>query len=93
MRIENDLVQEKINQIEKEQNEILNDLEKEKNDKIAELQDALDEINLNHDEYVKKVEKELILRNQKIENLQKFINDKKNSIDVIKMQQEQYLKE
>ena len=93
MRNENDLAQEKINQIEKEQNEILNDLEKEKNDKIAELQDALDEINLNHDEYVKKVEKELFLRNQKIENLQKFINDKKNSIDVIKMQQEQYLKE
>ena len=93
MRNENDLAQEKINQIEKEQNEILNDLEKEKDDKIAELQDALDEINLNHDEYVKKVEKELFLRNQKIENLQKFINDTKNSIDVIKMQQEQYLKE
>ena len=93
MRNENDKAQEKINQIEKEQNEILNDLEKEKDDKIAELQDALDEINLNHDEYVKKVEKELFLRNQKIENLQKFINDTKNSIDVIKMQQEQYLKE
>ena len=93
MRNENDLAQEKMNQIEKEQNEILNELEKEKDDKIAELQDALDEINLNHDEYVKKVEKELFLRNQKIENLQKFINDTKNSIDVIKMQQEQYLKE
>ena len=93
MRNENDLAQEKINQIEKEQNEILNDLEKEKDDKIAELQDALEEINLNHDEYVKKVEKEIFLRNQKIENLQKFINDTKNSIDVIKMQQEQYLKE
>ena len=93
MRNENDLAQEKINQIEKEQNEILNELEKEKDDKIAELQDALDEINLNHEEYVKKVEKEIFLRNQKIENLQKFINDTKNSIDVIKMQQEQYLKE
>ena len=93
MRNENDLAQEKINQIEKEQNEILNELEKEKDDKIAELQDALEEINLNHDEYVKKVEKEIFLRNQKIENLQKFINDTKNSIDVIKMQQEQYLKE
>ena len=93
MRNENDLAQEKINQIEKEQSELLNELEKEKDDKIAELQDALDEINLNHDEYVKKVEKELFLRNQKIENLQKFINDTKNSIDVIKMQQEQYLKE
>ena len=93
MRNENDLAQERINQIEKEQNEILNELEKEKDDKIAELQDALDDLNLNHDEYVKKVEKELFLRNQKIENLQKFINDTKNSIDVIKMQQEQYLKE
>ena len=93
MRNENDTAQEKINQIEKEQNEILNELEKEKDDKIAELQDTLDEINLNHDEYVKKIEKELFLRNQKIENLQKFINDTKNSIDVIKMQQEQYLKE
>ena len=93
MRNENDIAQEKINQIEKEQNDILNDLEKEKDDKIAEMQDALDEINLNHDEYVKKVEKEIFLRNQKIENLQKFINDTKNSIDVIKMQQEQYLKE
>ena len=93
MRNENDTAQERINQIEKEQNEILNELEKEKDDKIAELQDTLDEINLNHDEYVKKIEKELFLRNQKIENLQKFINDTKNSIDVIKMQQEQYLKE
>ena len=93
MRNENDIAQERINQIEKEQNEILNELEKEKDDKIAELQDTLDEINLNHDEYVKKIEKELFLRNQKIENLQKFINDTKNSIDVIKMQQEQYLKE
>ena len=93
MRNENDTAQERINQIEKEQNEKLNELEKEKDDKIAELQDTLDEINLNHDEYVKKIEKELFLRNQKIENLQKFINDTKNSIDVIKMQQEQYLKE
>ena len=93
MRNENDLAQQRINQIEKEQNDILNDLEKEKDDKIAELQDNLDEINLNHEEYVKKVEKEIFLRNQKIENLQKFINDTKNSIDVIKMQQEQYLKE
>ena len=93
MRNENDTAQERINQIEKEQNEILNEMEKEKDDKIAELQDTLDEINLNHDEYVKKIEKELFLRNQKIENLQKFINDTKNSIDVIKMQQEQYLKE
>ena len=93
MRNENDLAQEKINQIEKEQNEILNELEKEKDDKIAELQDDLDEINLNHEEYVKKVEKEILLRNQKIENLQKFINDTKNTIEVIKLQQEQYLKE
>ena len=93
MRNENDLAQEKINQIEKEQNEILNELEKEKDDKIAELQDELDEINLNHEEYVKKVEKEILLRNQKIENLQKFINDTKNTIEVIKLQQEQYLKE
>ena len=93
MRNENDTAQERINQIEKEQNEILNELEKEKDDKITELQDTLDEINLNHDEYVKKIEKELFLRNQKIENLQKFINDTKNSIDAIKMQQEQYLKE
>jgi len=93
MRNENTTAQERINQIEKEQNEILNEMEKEKDDKIAELQDTLDELNLNHDEYVKKIEKELFLRNQKIENLQKFINDTKNSIDVIKMQQEQYLKE
>ena len=93
MRNENNIAQEKINQIEKEQNEILNELEKEKDDKIAELQDLLDENNLNHDEYVKKVERELLLRSQKIENLQKFINDTKNSIDVIKSQQEQYLKE
>ena len=93
MRNENDLAQEKINQIEKEQSEILNELEKDKDDKIAELQDGLDEINLNHDEYVKKIERELLLRSQKIESLQKFINDTKNSIDVIKMQQEQYLKE
>ena len=93
MRNENNLAQEKINQIEKEQNEILNEVEKEKDDKIAELQDTLDEINLNHDEYVKKIERELLLRSQKIENLQKFINDTKNSIDVIKAQQEQYLKE
>ena len=68
-------------------------MEKEKDDKIAELQDTLDDINLNHDEYVKKIERELLLRGQKIENLQKFINDTKNSIDVIKAQQEQYLKE
>ena len=93
MRNENSMAQEKINQIEKEQNEILNEVEKEKDDKIAELQDTLDEINLNHDEYVKKIERELLLRSQKIENLQKFINDTKNSIDVIKAQQEQYLKE
>ena len=93
MRNENDLAQEKINQIEKEQNEILNEIEKEKDDKIAELQDTLDEINLNHDEYVKKIERELLLRSQKIESLQKFINDTKNSIDVIKAQQDQYLKE
>ena len=93
MRNENSMAQEKINQIEKEQNEILNEVEKEKDDKIAELQDTLDDINLNHDEYVKKIERELLLRSQKIENLQKFINDTKNSIDVIKAQQEQYLKE
>ncbi len=93
MRNENNLAQEKINQIEKEQSELLNEIEKEKDDKIAELQDALDEINLNHEEYVKKIERELLLRGQKIENLQKFISDTKNSIDVIKTQQEQYLKE
>ena len=93
MRNENALAQEKINQIEKEQNELLNEVEKEKDDKIAELQDALDEININHEEYVKKIERELLLRSQKIENLQKFINDTKSSIDVIKMQQEEYLKE
>ena len=57
MRNENTTAQERINQIEKEQNEILNEMEKEKDDKIAELQDTLDELNLNHDEYVKKIEK------------------------------------
>ena len=35
MRNENALAQEKINQIEKEQNELLNEIEKEKDDKIA----------------------------------------------------------
>ena len=37
MRNENALAQEKINQIEKEQNELLNEVEKEKDDKCAEF--------------------------------------------------------
>ena len=68
-------------------------MEKEKDDKIAELQDILEELNLSHDDYIKKTEKEILLRNQKIENLQKFINDTKNSIKIIKSQQEKYLLE
>ena len=60
MRNENDLAQEKMNNIEKEQNEILNEIEKEKDDNIAELQDTLEELNINNEEYVKKIEKELL---------------------------------
>ena len=55
------------------------------------MQDILDELNFSHEEYVKKTEREILLRNQKIENLQKFISDNKNSIDIIKTQQENYL--
>ena len=88
---ENLEAQEKINKIEKEENEKLNEVEKEKDDKIGELQDILDELNFSHEEYVKKTEREILLRNQKIENLQKFISDNKNSIDIIKNQQENYL--
>ena len=93
MRKINEEAEKKINLIEKEQNEKLNLLEKEKDDKIAELQDILDELNLSHDDYIKKTEKEILLRNQKIENLQKFINDTKNSINIIKSHQEKYLQE
>ena len=89
----NEEAEKKINLIEKEQNDKLNLIEKEKDDKIAELQDILEELNLTHDDYIKKTEKEILLRNQKIENLQKFINDTKNSINVIKSQQEKYLEE
>ena len=55
------------------------------------MQDILDELNFSHEEYVKKTEREILLRNQKIENLQKCISDNKNSIDIIKNQQENYL--
>ena len=89
----NEEAEKKINLIEKEQNDKLNLIEKEKDDKIAELQDILEELNLTHDDYIKKTEKEILLRNQKIENLQKFINDIKNSINIIKSQQEKYLQE
>jgi len=89
----NEEAEKKINLIEKEQNDKLNLIEKEKDDKIAELQDILEELNLTHDDYIKKTEKEILLRNQKIENLQKFINDTKNSINIIKSQQEKYLQE
>ena len=89
----NEDAEKKINAIEKEENDKLNLIEKEKDDKIAELQDILDELNLTHDDYVKKTEKEILLRNQKIENLQKFISDNKNSINIIKSQQEKYLVE
>ena len=89
----NEEAEKKINLIEKEQNDKLNLIEKEKDDKIAELQDILDELNLSHDDYIKKTEKEILLRNQKIENLQKFINDTKNSINIIKSHQEKYLQE
>ena len=91
MKKENLEAQEKINKIEKEENEKLNEVEKEKDDKIGELQDILDELNFSHEEYVKNTEREILLRNQKIENLQKFISDNKNSIDIIKNQQESYL--
>jgi len=91
MKRENLEAQEKINKIEKEENEKLNEVEKEKDDKIGELQDILDELNFSHEEYVKKTEREILLRNQRIENLQKFISDNKNSIDIIKNQQENYL--
>ena len=93
MRKINEEAEKKINIIEKEENDKLNYIEKEKDDKIAELQDILDELNLSHDDYIKKTEKEILLRNQKIENLQKFINDTKNSIKIIKSQQEKYLLE
>ena len=89
----NEEAEKKINLIEKEQNEKLNLIEKEKDDKIAELQDILDELNLSNDDYIKKTEKEILLRNQKIENSQKFINDTKNSINIIKSHQEKYLQE
>ena len=89
----NEEAEKKINLIEKEQNDKLNLIEKEKDDKIAELQDILEELNLTHDDYIKKTEKEILLRNQKIENLQKFINDTKNSINIIKSQKEKYLQE
>jgi hypothetical protein len=90
MRKINEEAEKKINMIEKEENDKLNLIEKEKDDKIAELQDILDELNLSHDDYIKKTEKEILLRNQKIENLQKFINDTKNSINIIKSHQEKY---
>jgi len=61
----NEDAEKKINAIEKEENDKLNLIEKEKDDKIAELQDILDELNLTHDDYVKKTEKEILLRNQK----------------------------
>ena len=89
----NEESEKKINLIEKNQNEKLNLIEKEKDDKIQELQDILDELNFSHDDYVKKMEKEILLRNQKIENLQNFITDTKNSINIIKSQQEKYLQE
>ena len=89
---ENEEAQEKLTQIEIEQTEKLNQIEKEKDDKIIELQDNLDEINIQYDEYVKNSEKELYLRNQKIESLNNFINDTKESISTIKSQQEISLK-
>ena len=62
----NEEAEKKINLIEKEQNDKLNLIEKEKDDKIAELQDILEELNLTHDDYIKKTEKEILLTNQKI---------------------------
>ena len=88
----NDEAQEKLTEIENEQTENLNQIEKEKDDKIAELQDTLDELNMRYEEYVKNSEKELYLRNQKIETLNNFINDTKESISTIKNQQEASLK-
>ncbi len=88
----NDEAQEKLTQIENEQTENLNQIEKEKDDKIAELQDTLDELNMRYEEYVKNSEKELYLRSQKIESLNNFINDTKDSISTIKNQQEASLK-
>ena len=90
---ENEEAAKSLNLLEEEQNEKLTQLEREKDDKIAELQETLDEVTNAHEEYVKKIDRELLLRNQKIESLQKFIEDNKTSINNIKLQQENYLKE
>jgi hypothetical protein len=63
--------------------EKLKDLEKTKDEKIFDLEEAIENLESDHNNYVAQVEQEIALKNGQIESLNKFLNDYKDNITTI----------
>jgi chromosome segregation ATPase len=85
-KFENDLNREKerINSALMDQENYFKDkmreLEKAKDERIEDLEDELENLEANHNNYVNQTEQELTLNAQQIDNLSKFLNDTKESL-------------
>jgi len=77
-----------INETENYYIERMRELEKTKDEKISELEEAIENLDINHNNYVSQIEQEIALKNGQIESLNKFLNDTKENLASIQISHE-----